>query len=360
MTSPLAYEAFRNRTRMPALDGVRAFAMFGVLLHHTRNDPFGRLHGFRGVSLFFVLSGFLITTLALREEDRAGALNLRGFAIRRVFRIMPLFYLALLAYLGWACVFGMEPNGSLLQHSLLSYLLYCPEFPVLHHHFTVPFGQAWSLGIEEKFYLLWPLLAFVWLARSERRITVTLVLLTSMLILTKTTTEFAQIWGSYSDILIGCLLALILHDRTGYEHLRTLGRTSFTCGVLVALAAATAVGGLTGTQLGERLFSLVSAGTIAALVTNTGVPVRLASHPWLLRIGAWSYAIYLTHPIAFDVWNRLMPDGRTGDYLTLILTCATDFPVCWAVHIWLEKPLIALGRTLASRVDQPALRASYP
>lgn len=358
MTSPLSYEAFRSRARMPALDGVRAFAIFGVLLHHTRNDPFGRLHGYRGVWLFFVLSGFLITTLALREEDRAGALNLRAFAIRRVFRIMPLFYLALLAYLCWAGLFGMEQNADLLQHFLLSYIVYCPEFPILHNHFTVPFGQAWSLGIEEKFYLLWPLIAFVWLARSKHRLAAGLALLASTLVLTSATTEFAQIWASYSDILIGCLLALLMHDRRAFEHLRILGRTDFTWMVLAALAATT-LSRLTGTQLGDTLFSLAAALAIAALVTNTGLAARLASHPWLTRIGAWSYAIYLTHPMAFDVWNRVLPAGHVGDCVTLALTCATDFPLCWLLHTWIEKPLIAVGRAIASRVEQPTLDVTY-
>jgi peptidoglycan/LPS O-acetylase OafA/YrhL len=343
---------------MPTLDGVRACAILGVLLHHTRHDPFGRFHGFRGVWLFFVLSGFLITTLALREEDKTGALNLRAFAIRRVFRIMPLFYLALLAYLIWVCIFGMEQNGFLLQHHLLSYALYCPEFPIFHHQFTVPFGQAWSLGIEEKFYLVWPLLAFVCLARSRHRITVTAVLLASTTCLTATSTELAQMWGSYSDILIGCLLALVMHERTGYEQLRTLGSTAVTWAVLVLLAVL-AVNRLTGTQLGERLFSLAGAAAIAALVTNTGAPMKLASNLWLTRIGAWSYAIYLTHPIVFDVWGRLLPAGRAFDYLTLPLSVATDLPLCWLLHTWVEKPLIAVGRRVASRIQQSGLRVSY-
>jgi len=242
---------------MPALDGVRACAILGVLLHHTRHDPLGRLHGFRGVWLFFVLSGFLITTLALREEDKTGALNVRAFAIRRVFRIMPLFYLALLAYVIWVCLFGMEQNQVLLQQHLLSYLLYCPEFPIFHHQFRMPFAQAWSLGIEEKFYLLWPLLAFVCLARSKHRIGVTLILLACTAYLTATT-GLAQMWGSYTDILIGCLLALVMNERKAYEQLRILGRPELTWAVL-ALLVAVALNRLTGTQLGERLFSLVGA-----------------------------------------------------------------------------------------------------
>jgi peptidoglycan/LPS O-acetylase OafA/YrhL len=352
MTSPLNYASFRAQTRMPALDGVRAFATIGVLLHHTRHGPFGRLHGFRGVWLFFVLSGFLITTLALREEDRTGALNVRGFAIRRIFRIMPLFYLSLLAYLFWACVLGMEPNGHLLLKSLTSYVLYCPEFPIIHHQFTLPFGQAWSLGIEEKFYLAWPLVAFVWFARSRYRILMTVGLLACMLFFTATDIPSAQIWGSYCDILIGCLLGLLMHDRKGYECLRILGRNDLTTSFVLLILAAAALGRLTATQVGERWFSLAAAGAIAALVTNTGLPTKLATHRWLKSIGIWSYAIYLTHPIAFDFWNRLLPVGRVGDYLSLVLTCATDFPLCYLLHIWIEKPLIGVGRRTTLRLEQ--------
>ena len=355
----MTYEAFRLRNRMLPLDGVRACAVLGVLLHHTRNDPFGRLHGFRGVPVFFVLSGFLITTLALREEAETGQLDVRAFAIRRVFRIMPLFYMALAAYFVWACVFGMENNGDLLRHYLPNYLLYCPEFPIFHHNFTVPFGQAWSLGIEEKFYLIWPLLAFWWLARSRHRAEVTVGLLAVTAGLTAANGVMAQMWGSYTDILIGCLLAVLLQERAVYKYFRWLGRTEVTCAVLVLLGVAL-LSRFTGTQIGERLFALSAALAIAALVTNAGPPATFAGNAWLVRIGAWSYAIYLTHPIVFDVVDRLLPAGRPGDYLSLVLTLAIDLPLCWLLHIRVEKPLIAVGRKLTARINGDRLAHSTP
>lgn len=109
---------------------------------------------------------------------------------------------------------------------------------------------------------------------------------------------------------------------------------------------------ITGAQPGERWFSVVSAGMIIALVTNTGALARIAAHRWLRSIGAWSYAIYLTHPIVFDFWNRLLPAGRVGDYLSLALTCITDFPLCWLLHIWVEKPCIDIGRRITMHLDQ--------
>jgi peptidoglycan/LPS O-acetylase OafA/YrhL len=107
----LSFEAFQARKHMLALDGLRALAILGVLLHHTRGKPFALLHGFRGVWVFFVLSGFLITTLALREASRTGRVDLRAFFIRRAFRIFPLYYLVLIAYMVWVFVLGMEPEA---------------------------------------------------------------------------------------------------------------------------------------------------------------------------------------------------------------------------------------------------------
>ncbi len=302
--------------------------------------------------VFFVLSGFLITTLALREEAQIGQLNIRAFAIRRIFRIMPLFYMALAVYLLWACVFGMEPDGQLLWHNLLNYMVYCAEFPIFRHNFSLPFSQSWSLGIEEKFYLLWPLLGFWWLARSPQRVNVTLVLLVAMISLTAVNGPLAQMWGSYSDILIGCLLAQLLQERVTFNYFSWLGRSEVTWAVL-ALFGFVLLNRITGTQLGERVFSATAALAIAALVTNRGFPAAFASQISLVRIGAWSYAIYLTHPIVFDVFGRLLPNGRPGDYLTLVGTLAVDLPLCWLLHTRVEKPLIALGRRLAERLPRP-------
>jgi peptidoglycan/LPS O-acetylase OafA/YrhL len=151
--------------------------------------------------------------------------------------------------------------------------------PIFQHNFTIPFGQTWSLGIEEKFYLVWPLVAFWWLARSQHRIQVTLALLVIMSVLTATGGVLSQMWGSYTDILIGCLLGLLLHDRKTYDCLAVLGRTGIAWAILAALGLAT-LSPITGTQLGERLFSLLAATAIAALVTNTSAPAAVASAHW--------------------------------------------------------------------------------
>ncbi len=117
--------------------------------------------GHGGVAVFFVLSGYLITTLGLREIDERGSVSLRAFYTRRTLRIFPLhFYvLGVTCLLVFTC--AGEPGKAALRSALPDYLTYTGEYaPVAH------FYPSWSLGIEEKFYLLWPLLCFVALRRK--------------------------------------------------------------------------------------------------------------------------------------------------------------------------------------------------
>lgn len=353
MARELSFDAYQQRRHMPALDGLRAIAILGVLLHHTRHQPFHALHGYRGVWVFFVLSGFLITTLALREETRAGRLDIRAFMVRRAFRILPLYYLALGAYLVWVLALGMEPHAARFQSHLLNYLFYTPELPIFEYRFQIPFGQTWSLGIEEKFYLLWPVLAFGLLARSRHRLPVTLGLLAVTGLFTASEGWLGQMWASYMDILIGCVVAQLMHRRATYERLAVLGRTPVAWAVVIAFGLSALASG-TGLRLPDRLFSVLAAVALIALVTNRRGPATLMSSPVLVRLGVWSYAIYLTHTIVFEIVNPWMPAGRVGDCLTLLAMLAIDVPLCWLLHIWIEKPLIRLGRRLAARQPLPA------
>ncbi len=348
MTGPVSYDAYRAQHRFPALDGLRAAAVFGVLLHHTRGEPFWRFHGYRGVWIFFVLSGFLITTLALRQESELGRLDLRAFAIRRVFRIMPLYYLTLAASFVAICVFSLEPNGQNLREHLGAFLLYSSELPIFRSGFQVPFGQSWSLGIEEKFYLAWPILAFWLLKGSRYRIAFTTGLIGTTAILTLATGVWAQMWGSYTDILIGCLLAQLLHERATYDRLVCLGRSSVVWLLLIAVILAT-MRPTAGGQIAECLYAVLVAAFLVGLVTCDDGPTRLLAARWPMRIGAWSYAIYLTHTFCFDVVGRLMPAGRVGDLLTLPFALLLDLPLCGLLHVYVEKPLIAVGRQLSRR-----------
>src|SRR5436189_4854603 len=105
------YDAWRAAAFFPALEGLREIAALLVVFHHTRTHRlWGALEGWNGVTLFFVLSGFLITTLALREELSTGALRWRAFVVRRCFRIVPVYVASLALYA--ALMFSIGFGGS--------------------------------------------------------------------------------------------------------------------------------------------------------------------------------------------------------------------------------------------------------
>ncbi len=174
-----SHERFIALRRFDDLDGLRAIAVFGVIWHHTAGaaypGTFLSWAGRHGVTLFFAISGFLITSLLLRERDRHGRIDLRAFFVRRTLRIFPVFYLALAMYV--VLVWLLErhsPDGQEFFDNLPYFATYTSNWFVQQSGERTIFYFAWSLATEEQFYLLWPpllvLLGMNWrpLARVAR------------------------------------------------------------------------------------------------------------------------------------------------------------------------------------------------
>src|SRR5689334_6263037 len=208
------YDEYRSLRRFGGVDGLRAISILLVLTWHVNSKLLAWLSGWEGVTIFFVLSGYLITTLCIREHDESGRLSLRGFYLRRSCRIFPLYFIVLAVYVGYSLVLGLGDHGDQLRAALPYYVSYTNEWaPSLG---TAPYGQSWSLGIEEKFYLVWPVLAFVLLGRrGGRRAAVATAVALLPIVLTPWAFESVHA-TPYGSIMIGCLLALALHDRRGY------------------------------------------------------------------------------------------------------------------------------------------------
>jgi peptidoglycan/LPS O-acetylase OafA/YrhL len=157
-----------SRERWPALDGLRGLALLAVMALHTGLAP----GGFLGVDLFFVLSGFLITFLLVRERQKYGSIGLGHFYMRRMLRLCPALW-AMLLVLGLATLtFGTRHDLDLLRRTLPSVLLYIfnwrmanPACLAVHKSLL----HLWSLAIEDQFYLVWPILLAGLLALRVRR-----------------------------------------------------------------------------------------------------------------------------------------------------------------------------------------------
>lgn len=284
-----------------------------------------------------------------------GRLDVRGFFVRRAFRILPLYYLVLAAYLLLVLV-GLDGRRVEFLRALPFYALYLQEWPVFTWSQELPFALSWSLGIEEKFYLVWPLVAFVWLRRSPHRLAVCLVLAASSVGLSYLSPGEPQLYGSYAHILLGAALAL--HRRETYEALSVHVPGTRLPELLVLLVVALWVTPLPA----EVMFSAAVTLALGAVLLGDAAVRRRMSSARLMRIGTLSYAVYLVHNIALNAVERLVPErlGTAGDLAMLLPGLALTLAVSALLHRIVERPAIELGRRLSrpAPVTQPATGAA--
>jgi len=334
MTTFEQYQATRD---LPQLDGLRAISILLVLTIHSHVTQLRFLNGYTGVTIFFVLSGYLITSLLLRERDKHGRIFIGGFYIRRAFRLLPLYYLVLAANVA-AVVAGFGQNPGDFGRRLLFFLTYLNEFAG-----PGTFGHSWSLAVEEKFYFIWPLLAFAIPALWKWRPWIAGVLAIAA--------AASGIWGGYlsiyAPIIFGCLVAILLHNERGYRIAAKAARP-----LPAALLGALAVTGLllsTTDSHQQVLFGFAFALALPVLLIG---PRR--AHAWLAWkplpfVGVLAYAIYLIHPLVGSVIDAVLPDTRQLPWSVVHLVLMTGLSIGAArlLHVFIEEPLKQLGRRIS-------------
>ena len=366
MSRLYTHEEYGARRYFPELDGVRAISVLLVFTTHLDVLFWEYLKGSTGVTFFFVLSGYLITTLSLREESSRGRFGLGSFYVRRVFRIYPLYVTVLALYAVLILGLGMatERRDSFV-HSLPYYLAFVPEQALLGYQgVEPPFSGAWSLGIEEKFYFVWPLLGFIVLAGAFRARIATLLAAAVLFALGGLVFgEVGTLIEPYSLLAMGCLIAVLLHRHSTYDRLKRLGEPR-TFGVLVGVlvVAQFAVPGIT---LGHPLYVvygvLVTAAFVGLLTSESRVTAVLSSRP-LVFLGRVSYAFYLTHNFAINGAQGVLPGGGFWQGIVApVVALPLAIAFAWLLHVTVEKPMIKLGHRLAHRAkDWRALPAAPP
>lgn len=158
---------------LPGLDGLRAIAIIGVLLYHAGVDPFPG--GFLGVDVFFVLSGFLITSLILEQFQRSGTIDFKKFYLGRARRLLPALFLMLLV-VGIAVALVYRDSAASFRADALASIFYVNNWWYIfadHSYFEFTgrpalLNHLWSLAVEEQFYLIWPFVAFLVIRKFSR------------------------------------------------------------------------------------------------------------------------------------------------------------------------------------------------
>jgi peptidoglycan/LPS O-acetylase OafA/YrhL len=343
-THPLTFEEYQRQRYFPVLDGVRALSIFGVVSFHA-SERFRWLNGHQGVTFFFVLSGYLITTLLLREEQARGQVSVAGFYIRRTFRILPLYYLTLAIYCLLLLGLKIQPDRvEFFRYALPYYAFYFPEY--IHLNGGGPFSHSWSLGIEEKFYAVWPLLGFA-LFRGWRGRPALLVALIGIILTLPHWLDWTKFVRPYIPIMVGCVMALLLHRREIFDKLRPLGSAPGLC-----LSVAGGVILLDGTQ-SSVFVALGCALAITSLLlapAHHALTTRFMEYSAVVFVGRRAYEIYLFHQA---VLNAVKPMVTVADPLRAIVLCGLGFAATVLVgsiaHSAVGRPMTQLGRRIAGR-----------
>lgn len=338
--------------RVREFDGLRAFAIAGVLGIHLRGDlaPGGHL----GVSVFFVLSGYLITTLLVRERRDTGRVHFWNFYVRRAARLFPA--LIIVVIIGSAIFLTSQPPAHVVTGAAAA-LFYVTDFvaaiwgwQALGH-----FEFAWTLSLEEQFYLVWPLLLLLigrWRALP--------IALTAALVLASEAFRFGPMIGSpptmffaphtrMSGIVLGALLALLLHGgfRLPGWASQILGTVALLCIVVGFRFAGTDTPSTYTIWI--PVVEIASAALILSIVSARSWFSPLLTWRPAAYLGLISYGVYLWNIPVVLLLGHLMKPGPVQTVSELVLTIG----VAAASFHFIERPA---GRIIRHRFSKTAVK----
>lgn len=348
------FDHFQAMPRFDALDGLRALSVVAVVWHHTSGTTGASFltKGYLGVDFFFAISGFLITTLLIREYQSTQRISLRKFYARRALRILPLYYATLLLYvLLVAATRRDQPDGRQFFEHLPAFLTFTSNWFVdLAHANSVTFYFAWSLATEEQFYLLWPPLLVGALVLGRRRVWVPVTVLAVLV-------AISQGFGHLSDaralpgripaslslpILLASAAALTASTPRGFAALATvLGRVWSAPVTALALIAAVALDA--PQQATQCLMAMVVVSS--CLVGRTSLHPLLRWRP-LVFVGVISYGVYLLHMLCANGVRRAAHLDH-GPLLFAGTLCAVILAAYLSFRFF-ETPLLRLKRRFES------------
>jgi peptidoglycan/LPS O-acetylase OafA/YrhL len=346
----------------PALDGLRGVSILAVMLYHTRLLP----GGFLGVDVFFVLSGFLITSLLLEEHASTGRVSLRAFYVRRALRLLPA--LAPLVAIAGGAMIARDPSAGTVGF-VLSVIFYVANWAIVYGLPQGLLGHAWSLAIEEQFYLLWPPLLLLLLGWLRRRGALLLLMAAAVglavayrFAITGTPSGMARIYvglEAHADpVLIGCTLGIFCAS----SFFRRTRRAIVVWNVLGVLAGIGLVNLLARSRFPED-YVFASASTTTAIASALViVAALLPSSPcggvlrWapLMWIGRRSYALYLWHYPVFYLAGPLWRPG--AEPAAALLAWAIAFALAAASFRYVEQPMLDLKTRFIAQ-DSPSFQS---
>jgi peptidoglycan/LPS O-acetylase OafA/YrhL len=350
-----------DHRRLPALDGLRGVAVLLIVGYHVGGGAtftFAPVHwfgeglkqGWIGVLLFFVLSGFLIT--GILWDSRGEPHWIRNFYARRMLRILPLYYLALLLVLLGAVVTGTFREA---LARIWSPLLFLQDFPGLpteymrHNYSPLPIVHLWSLAVEEQFYLLWPfLLLLTKTTRSALYLCASIFMISASIGIAEAfipaiSLHVPLVVPHAAEIAAGAWLAIAYRTPLWY-------RLQQPARVIAPLALALFILSVLYPSL-DAISPLAIALCFAALLIlalQPGAIARLLSLGALCRLGTLSYGIYVYHVLLWPVFKFAArhiggpTQGVLGQIIRVSVRLAITLLVSWVSFHYFERPFLRL------------------
>ena len=339
---------------IPELQGLRGLAVLAVVIYHCHPRLAGTwfyrasLWGWAGVNLFFVLSGFLITSILL--ESRGKPHYFRNFYARRVLRIWPVYVLVLIVcYLNAPWFIGPTVLEAIKAAPWWAYVLFLQNlFPLA---LPPAIGPTWSLAIEEQYYFLWAPIVRVLARTWSLAVFLGAALIASPLF---RMTHFAWITPTHTlshidGIAMGSLLAIALHTLTWSRRVWLfLG----LAGVAIGFPAAATIAG--GTAFLDTALTAGFGGAVLASIASTGArnPLNSALRRGPLAFyGRISYGMYMTHIMVFIYFGwfdlRMDAHGKIGNLAVVGLRLAASTAVATALWYGFESQILKLKRRYA-------------
>ena len=362
MSLPAGLAKGLSQRDIPSLNGLRAIAALLVVFYHA---GFAWCPAGLGVLIFFVLSGFLITWLLLKEEGEYGKVSLKAFYIRRSLRIFPAFY-----------VFWILQSGlMILGHSQYPVAQGLCSFFYVNNYYQAIFGDpgtglshTWSLGIEEQFYLLWPW-TFILLRDNRRRARFLAGAIAAIWVYREILVFVAHRSEGYiyeafetriDHLLVGCLLAVLLRQGAYgrvWEGLCATRRVAWP--LLGLLAGSTALANLYGATYRDAIGFVVDPLLAAALIVWSVAHSKegfgtLLNWNWMRYLGTISYGVYLYHMIAVGRSQALL---HSTAWWSIPVSLVVVVCLAGASHRFVERPFLRMKQRFA--VERPVMSAGY-
>lgn len=324
----------KKTRRISSLDGLRAISICLVLLGHlggTRHFPanleFFEKYANFGVRIFFVISGYLITSLLIKEHAKKGSINVRDFYVRRAYRILPAAYVFMTAVviIAWPYLSKAQIVGAYLY--LSNYV---------HGHWYL--GHLWSLSVEEQFYLLWPwLLALgfryrMWIALAGVFMAPVLRVGLYMVGLKDIGHYFPTVGDSMA---MGCLLAIVWTDLKRFD--RWIFSTNFIFIIIITLSLPLMAGmkGVLSRFYNTIGLTIMHAGIALVIYHAIEQEYRILNTRWIVWVGTLSYSLYL--------WQQFFLYRESTSWWTAFpQNIVLAFFVSILSYYFIEKPFLRL------------------